>query len=112
MFDYPGEYIQKGDGEHYASVRIDELGSRFETAQGSTNAPGLSVGRLFKFDGCPRADQNREQLVLSANYDMKCADYESLPDSSGSSYSCRFVAMSSRQQFRPLRTTSKSLHLI
>src|SRR5882672_10805539 len=26
VYDYPGQYVQKGDGEHYADVRIDELG--------------------------------------------------------------------------------------
>jgi type VI secretion system secreted protein VgrG len=107
LYDYPGHYIEKGDGEQYASVRIDELGSRFETAKGSTNARGLSVGCLFTFDGCSRADQNREHLVLAASYDMQSGEYESLAHGNGASYRCNFVAMSSRQQFRPPRTTSK-----
>jgi type VI secretion system secreted protein VgrG len=107
VFEYPGEYIQKADGEQYAAVRIDELGSQFETAHASTNARGLSAGSLFKFDGCPRADQNREHLVLSANHDLQFSEYESLPQSSGASYRCSFVAMSSQQQFRPSRTTPK-----
>jgi type VI secretion system secreted protein VgrG len=107
MYDWCGDYLQQADGEQIAETRMDELGSQFETAQASTNARGLSVGSLFTFDGCPRGDQNREYLVLAATYDMKVADYESLPESSGASYGCNFAAMSSQQQFRPARTTSK-----
>src|SRR4029450_417072 len=32
VYDYPGEYLERADGEQYASVRIDELGSQFELA--------------------------------------------------------------------------------
>jgi type VI secretion system secreted protein VgrG len=86
-------------------VRIDELGSQFEVTHGSTNARGLSVGSLFTLAGWPRDDQNREHLVLAANYNLTFSEYESLPQSSGASYQCDFVSMSSQQQFRPARTT-------
>ena len=59
VYDYPGQYVQKADGEHYADVRIDEIGSQFETATAVTNARGLTVGSLFTLDGCVREDQNR-----------------------------------------------------
>src|SRR2546426_1431962 len=90
MYDYPGHYLQKGDGEHYAELRIDELGSQFEVGHASTNARGLSVGSLFTFDGWPRADQNREHLVLSASYDLRLGEYESLPQPTGATYQCNF----------------------
>jgi type VI secretion system secreted protein VgrG len=107
VYDYPGHYVQKPDGEHYAAVRIDEFGTQFETAQATTNVRGLSVGFLFKLEGQPRADQNREHLVLSANYDMEYSEYEAMPQGAGASYRCSFVAMSSKQQFRPKRITPK-----
>jgi len=107
VFDYPGLYQQKGDGEQYAAVRIDELGSQFELAQGKTNARGLAVGFLLKLEDHPRADQNREYLVVSASYDLLFENYESLPDPRPTSYSCAFVAMPSSQQFRPKRRTRK-----
>ena len=34
VYDYPGLYVQKPDGEQYADVRIDEFGSQFETCAG------------------------------------------------------------------------------
>ena len=106
VFDYPGEYLQKADGEQYASVRIDELGTQFETAQAVTNARGVAVGALFTLDKCPRADQNAEHLVVAANYDLEFSDYEAL-EGSGTTYQCSFAAMSTKQQYRPKRTTPK-----
>ena len=107
VFDYPGHYLQKADGEQYASVRIDEYGSQFEVAHASTNVRGLNVGYLFSLLDCERADQNREHLVVAATYDLEFSDYEALPERGGSSYRCSFVAMSSKQQFRPKRSTPK-----
>jgi type VI secretion system secreted protein VgrG len=107
MFDYPGRYLQSADGQQLASVRIDEYGSQFETANAITNARGLSVGCSLNVYGCPRADQNREYLVLSADYDLEYGDYESVPQPEGADYQCSFVAMSTKQQFRPRRLTPK-----
>ena len=106
VFDYPGEYLQKPDGEQYASVRIDELGTQFETANAVSNARGVTVGALFTLDKCPRADQNCEHLVVAANYDLEFSDYEAL-EGGGTSYKCTFAAMSTKQQYRPKRATPK-----
>jgi len=107
VFDYPGHYLQKADGEQYAGVRIDEFGSQFETCQAVTNAKGICVGSLFTLEECSREDQNREHLILAASYDMEFSDYEAMPAGAGSGYRCSFVAMSSLQQFRPKRATPK-----
>jgi type VI secretion system secreted protein VgrG len=107
VYDYPGEYLQKSDGETLASVRIDEYAAQFETAQGTTNLKNISVGSLFTLEKCPRADQNREHLVVAATYEMEFSDYEAMPDRGGAEYQCSFVAMSSKQQFRPKRLTPK-----
>jgi len=107
VFDYPGHYLQKADGEQYAGVRIDEFGSQFETSQALTNAKGICVGSLFTLEECSREDQNREHLILAASYDLEFSDYEAMPEGSGSGYRCSFTAMSSLQQFRPKRATPK-----
>jgi type VI secretion system secreted protein VgrG len=108
VYDYPGHYVQKADGEHYAGVRIDEYGSQFETAQAVTNAKGVTVGSLFTLEHHPREDQNREYLVLAASYNLEFSGYEAVPDGGGTQFRCSFVAMPSSQQFRPKRATPKS----
>jgi type VI secretion system secreted protein VgrG len=107
IYDYPGEYLQKGEGEASAAVRIDEFAAQFETTQATANARAISVGTLFAMDKHPRDDQNREHLIVSATYDLEFSDYEAMPERGGADYSCSFVSMSSKQQFRPKRLTPK-----
>jgi type VI secretion system secreted protein VgrG len=107
MYDYPGYYAQRFDGESSAAVRIDEFATQFETVQGSTNLRNMCVGSLFMLERCPREDQNCEHLVLGATYDLEYSDYEAMPDRGGAEYRCSFAAMSSKQQFRPKRMTAK-----
>ena len=107
IYDYPGEYTVKGDGDHLAAARIDEFAAQFETVQGATNVKKISVGSLFTLEKNPRADQNIEHLVVAASYDLEYSDYEAMPDRGGAQYRCGFVAMSSKQQFRPKRVTPK-----
>jgi type VI secretion system secreted protein VgrG len=108
IYDYPGHYIQKSDGEQYAHVRIDEFGTLFETAEGAGNSKGIEVGALFTLEDYPREDQNREYLIVGASHSLRFGDYEALPQSSGGTeYRVSFVAMPSSQQFRPRRVTPK-----
>jgi type VI secretion system secreted protein VgrG len=107
VYDYPGHYLQKPDGEAYADVRINEFGSQFEAAQAVTNAKGVCVGSLFTLEDCGREDQNREHLVVSASYDLEFSEYEAMPAGSGTGFRCSFTAMTSAQQFRPKRRTPK-----
>src|SRR6185295_14027446 len=80
VYDYPGHYVQKADGEQYAGVRIDEYGSQFEAAQAVTNAKGVAAGSLFALEHHPREDQNREYLILAASYDLEFSEYEAVAD--------------------------------
>jgi len=107
VYDYPGHYLQKADGEQYADVRIDEFATQFETAQASSNSKGIHVGSLFTLEKYPRQDRNGEYLILSTSYDLEFSGYEALPDTAGTSVRCSFAAMPSRQQFRPRRLTPK-----
>src|SRR5262245_35296537 len=113
VYDYPGPYLQKVDGEHYADVRINEFGTEFETAHGVTNAKGIVVGALFTLEdfpskSAPRADQNVEHVVVATNYDLRFGNYEALPGGGGETECrCTFTAIPSSQQFRPRRATPK-----
>jgi type VI secretion system secreted protein VgrG len=106
-FEYPGTYVQKSDGEQYASVRMDEFGTLTDAVQAESNARGVSVGALFTLERFPLADQNVEHMVLSATYDLQFSDYEAIPDPAPPRYACSFSAMTTKQPFRPRRVTPK-----
>jgi type VI secretion system secreted protein VgrG len=107
IYDYPGLYQQRSDGETTADIRLEEYGAQFETAEADTNARGVQVGALFTLAGCPREDQNAEHLVVGATWDLEYAEYEAMPGGGGASYACRFSTLSTRQQFRTARTTRR-----
>ena len=106
VYDYPDKHLTVEEGQDYARVRLEELQARFETVQGEANARGLCVGHLFRLTDQPRQDQNREYLVLLADYRLEGEDYESA-DSGGARFACRFTALPSSQPFRAARLTPK-----
>ncbi len=105
VYDYPGGYLTAGDGNQIVRARLEELQARFELANGSTNARGVCVGSLFKLTGQPRSDQNREYLVLSAEYELEYSEYEAM-ESAG--YELRLPVPGAREQDAvPARSASR-----
>ncbi|MCW7540755.1 type VI secretion system tip protein VgrG [Aquabacterium sp. A7-Y] len=105
-YDYPGEYRQASDGDHYVKVRLEELQSRYELVEGAGNARGIAVGSLFRLSGQPRDDQNREYLVVRTTLELEDNGHES-QDGVGARLRCGFAVLDSRETFRPQRVTPK-----
>ena len=106
IYDYPGEYLEKSDGDKYAKVRMEELAQSHEIGSGQADSRGLCSGYVFTMDKHTRRDQNREYLILSTNYQASAEDYET-SGGQGEICSCAFTAIPSAVQFRPARTTPK-----
>lgn len=105
VFDYPGEYVATSDGENYAKKRIEALQCQYERATGTAFAFGLSAGSLFKLEGYPRDDQNREYLLVSTQLTIVNNEYETGMDDNDTVWETTFEAIESKQVFRsPLNT--------
>ena len=107
IYDYPGEYPEKADGDKYAKVRMEELAQPHEICSGQSDSRGICAGYLFTMAKHTRGDQNREYLIVSTDYQVAAEDYET---SGGQDEICvpvRFTAIPSTVQFRPARTTPK-----
>jgi type VI secretion system secreted protein VgrG len=105
-----GEYLERGDGENYAKVRIEELQVEHEIAEGEGDAGGLAVGYLMTLAEHPRSDQNKEYLVTAASYELSSGGYESGGGGENApEYRCTFTAMDASQQFRAPRVTPKPI---
>jgi type VI secretion system secreted protein VgrG len=109
VFDFPGEYLETAEGEHYVNARLEELQCDFERAHGSTNARGLGVGRLFKLTGQPRQDQNCEYLVARTDLELEGGEYEAMSGTGSGTFACRFTVIKSSEAFRPARITPKPI---
>ena len=109
IYDYPGGYVQTGEGERYARTRLEESLARQERGEGSGNARGIATGQVFKLREHPRKDQNREYLVVSASYDLADSEQESGTATHEEVFRCNFAAQDSRTPFRPPHWTHRPL---
>jgi len=105
-YDQPGEYLTKSEGERYAHLRLEELQARHTSARGYGSMTALTIGHRFTLKEHPRADQNREHIVVSTHIDMRQGGHES-GGADEASYTCQFTALDSREIFRPQRLTPK-----
>ncbi|RQS23414.1 type VI secretion system tip protein TssI/VgrG [Burkholderia sp. Bp8998] len=67
-FEWPGGYRDDAPGAHYSRVRLEEQQAEHERASVETDVRGAAPGYLFTLEHCPRADQNREYLIVRCQY--------------------------------------------
>jgi type VI secretion system secreted protein VgrG len=108
VYDFPGEYRQSGEGQRYASVRIQELQSQYERVEGGGNVRGLTVGSRFDLLGCPRDDQNRQYLIVSSTSRLDAHAAEAFR-MRAPSFDVSFEAIPADETFRPARSTPQPL---
>jgi len=106
IFDYAGDYIRADHGDHYVRLRVDELHSEFDRADAECNVREIAIGRLFDLTNAPRRDQEREYLIVGAEWELQNNTYETNTDEDAI-YRCTMTVLQSRQQFRPARTTPR-----
>ncbi len=99
-------------GEAFARVRLEELQAEHDRGTGESNARGLAVGSLFELEDHPRGDQNREYLIVAADYRM----FEPGYDAGGSTaeheeeeppYHVTIEAQPAKRPYRPRRLTDR-----
>lgn len=110
IYDYPGGYVDPGDGTHYVTARMEELHGAIEQVQARGNTRGIATGNLFKLINYLRSDQNREYMVLSTAIQVQNNDYasEGLANAIWD-YQCAYVVMPSNVAYRPPRLTLKPI---
>ncbi len=107
IFDYPGGYIQTGDGSQYVEDRLDELQTAFNTYDGTTNAQGVQTGHLLSLTRHPRDTENAQYLITGTQISLRQAANEAGSGETG--LRCSFNCIPAAQQYRPPRKTPKPL---
>jgi type VI secretion system secreted protein VgrG len=108
IFDYPGEYDKRSDGEQWSRVRMEELRADRETFQGGGDVTGLATGRKFTLSEGPNPVDVGQYLVIASSIDLQSNVYESgTTGEMGESYHCTFTVIKATDQFRPARLTPK-----
>jgi len=111
IYDYPGEYTESGDGDHYVRTRIEELHAQHQWRRGEGDAMGLACGALFTLTDFPREDQNIEYLLVGTALTLQSDAFESSSAAAGGAgvtgASIAFTATDAQVPFRPPRLTPK-----
>jgi type VI secretion system secreted protein VgrG len=106
IYDYEGDYVQTDNGDHLARVRIDELHTEFELAEAECNVREVAVGHTFKLTNAPRKEQEKDYLIVKAEWDLQNNAYETNTEEDAV-YHCTMTVLQAKQQFRPARITPR-----
>ncbi|MGR9107538.1 MAG: type VI secretion system Vgr family protein [Gammaproteobacteria bacterium] len=110
VYDYPGKYLKTTDGDLTVKARLQELQCHIERFEGTANARQIAVGGLFNLSEYYRNEQNKEYLIVGAEYEIDGRDYISGgKGATEMAYICRFEAIGSQVPYRSERSTPKPL---
>jgi type VI secretion system secreted protein VgrG len=108
IYDYPGGYGVRSEGETQARVRLEQQQERYGQAFAHTNARGLAVGALFALEDHPRDDQNAEYLVTWEATSLTGHNTFS-GAAEGPTFSANFGVIDSSVPFRTFPKTKKPI---
>jgi type VI secretion system secreted protein VgrG len=108
-FDYPGVYVEMPEGEREVRVRLESRHAGREVATADADTRGLGVGATFTLDKFPRADQNKEHLVVSARYEIRVNADESGNFGRTDAFHMHFTAIDAARPFRAARSTRRPI---
>ncbi len=104
VYDYPGEYTAKAEGDRLTKIRMEELRAEFERISARGNVRRLATGYKFSLKDYPRADQNRQYLTVSTQFQIQNNGYESNGIANSiQEYQCAYNVIASEFDFRPPR---------
>ncbi len=107
VYDYPGDYPDRGRGDKLVRLRIEEEETPHEVVSGASNCRALAVGFAFELIDHERRDQNVEYVVTSIAHSGHSGTFIGGTPGEGASYANRFTCIPSRVPYRPLRKTPK-----
>jgi len=106
IFDYPGAYQKKSEGDAYARIRMEEEESQVTTISGSGNCRAFATGYRFTLNNYYRQEMNGKEFVLTS-IDHNAT--QSVQAGGDFDYGNRFDCTPADVPFRPMRVTPKPL---
>jgi type VI secretion system secreted protein VgrG len=106
VYDFPGEYTKRADGDKLVKVRLQEQQMPWSIARGTSDCRAFSVGYKFKLTDHYRSDLNQEYVLTS----LRHSAHHNLGFTSGSAdtepvYENSFECIPTSTPIRPTRRT-------
>ena len=102
---YPGDYTELARGDELAHVRMQEAQARSQRIDAGGTARGPWSGATFTLEDFPRRTENREVMVLRAEYRMWDDQHRSGMDRSDEGFEASWLLQPTSLAYRPERRT-------
>jgi type VI secretion system secreted protein VgrG len=107
IYDYPGEYGTKAEGEQRVKLRVQEEEATHCVVRGSGNCRAFTSGYCFSLEDHPRNDANTEWVLVEVEHAATAGSAYRTGMEEDQSYSNRFTCIAHSVPFRPPRRTPK-----
>jgi type VI secretion system secreted protein VgrG len=108
VFDYPGEYTKKAEGESRTKIRMQEEETIHLIGVGAGSCRTFASGYRFDLSGHARADQNQTYLLTEVQHSATVGgSYMGAGSESDEHYSNHFKCIPYSVPFRPQRNTPR-----
>jgi type VI secretion system secreted protein VgrG len=106
VYDYPGEYTGKDQGQRLASLRMEEEQAAMMMVSGASICPGLAPGYQFDLCGHYRRDFDQYYVVTSLyHWAEQSMNYRSNLQAGAFKYENQFQCILHATPYRPPRVT-------
>lgn len=109
LYDYPGRYTNKSDGDRYVRIRLEAEETQSTVVQGTSNCAGFRSGHLFQLRAHSQQELNSHYLLVGVQHTGVNQSYRGAADSHGASYRNSFRAIPQAVQYRPPRVSPRAL---
>jgi type VI secretion system secreted protein VgrG len=111
IYDYPGEYVKKSDGEGEVRLRIEEEETQHDVVEASSLCKSFTAGGKFKLrEHRAKTEEGKKFVITSVQHSAnETMPYETGGGGGGQEYSNSFSAIPDSVVFRPARVTPKPL---
>jgi type VI secretion system secreted protein VgrG len=108
IYDYPGEYEKKPQGESLAKLRMEEEEAAHFLLMGTSSCPAFTCGYKVDLEDHYRNDLNTAYLIVEVHHTATVGQaYLSAQSPSEETYANRFTCIPNATPFRPARVTPR-----
>ena len=111
VYDYPGEYVEKSDGETETRIRMEEEETSHDVVRGSSTCRTFATGAKFQVGTHHSSNEEGKSYVITSiqHTATEMMAYETGTDIPESDYTNNFDCIPEDVVFRPARITPKPL---
>jgi len=108
IYDFPGDYENKGDGDRYVRLRMEEEEASQKIFTGESDCRAFSPGSRFTLTKHPRQDQNGKYTLTSVSHHAQQGGFYT-GDTNDVIYSNTFTCIPAATPYRAPRITPRPI---